>query len=417
MRFGRLNELGLLRLANVGQQQALSLVRGMRFGQQNGLGLQRQARSVISVPAIETWIPLKEREVLARLNVLASQKDGITVVMSLREKALNALTHSSTPNDKDKEELQKLDTILKHWLGGVFCAAAIETKRVTWGTSTGETLEKVADRDMVLQKVRSIRELKRRLDNGRRCMGIFHIGMPNDPLAFVHVALMREIAPSYKFLSANASEAEAPTHAMFYSVNALHEALSGLDMAARVIKCAAVEVKKEFPTLQVFSTLSPIPRFVKWLGSASSKGLKVPQQHQRSLALATKQPLGTDQQTLLAATYAIISGSDWTDQPALAQQLRPALTWLVTHYLVNEKSRGRGDQPLDPVARFHLRNGAMLYRVNWMGNETSTGMADAAGFMVNYLYEFDSRDERAAVFASSGAFSVSKLVQDTLTGV
>ena len=409
----------------MGQRQASSLVRGMRFGRLNGLGLlQAPSRSVISVPAIETWIPLKEREVLARLNVLASQKDGITVVMSLREKALIALTHSSTANEKDKEDLQKLDTILKHWLGGVFCAAAIETKRVTWGTSTGETLEKVADRDMVLQKVRSIRELKRRLDNGRRCMGIFHIGMPNDPLAFVHVALMREIAPSYKFLSANASEAEAPTHAMFYSVNALHEALSGLDMAARVIKCAAVEVKKEFPTLQVFSTLSPIPRFVKWLGtvasggSASSKGLKIPQQHQRSLALATKLPLDTDQQTLLAATHAIISlGSDWTDQPALAQQLRPALTWLVTHYLVNEKSRGRGDQPLDPVARFHLRNGAMLYRVNWMGNETSAGMADAAGFMVNYLYEFDSRDERAAVFASSGAFSVSKLVQDTLTGV
>ena len=378
----------------------------------------RATLSTKAVTGLEAWLPLNDREILARLNVFASQKDGIAQVMTLREEAMKSLGSSqqTSMGAENKAALQKIDTILKHWLGGVFCAASIDTKRVTWSTSTGETLEKVADRDMVLQKVRSIQQLKRRLDHGRRCVAIFHIGMPSDPLAFVHVALMRELARSLKFLSANASEDEPPTHAMFYSVNSLHDALSGLDMAARVIKCAALEVKKEFPSIHTFSTLSPIPRFVKWLGVAAagkaSEGLDIPMRHRQSLATATSQPADCNQQILLQQLHILIASGDWVRQPALEHLLREPLTWLVTHYLVNEKSRG--GQPLDPVARFHLRNGSMVHRVNWMGNESTAGMQESAGFMVNYLYEFEKREDRIVSFARTGAFDVSPRVLELL---
>lgn len=387
---------------------------------------------------VDQWAPLPEKIVLAQLNSLASQKNGIATVMHLREKTIHKLAELSKkpaeagrsltgvdyyplsePNAVNEKSILNLDQILKHWLSAVFCVASIETKRVTWHTSTGETLEKVATEDAVLQRVRSIQELKRRLDNGRRCIALFHISMPSDPLAFVHIALTREIAPTLKYLTSHASEAEPPTHAMFYSVNSPHEALSGLDLATKVIKNASVEIKREFPSVHTFCTLSPIPGFMKWLTSrvksngtsASLPILYLPARHRKAIDKAAGSPFENDHQAI-CWTLTQITCPDWTKRSDLVEPLEGPLTWLVAHYLAQEKSAGL---PLDPVARFHLRNGASLHRVNWMGNVSSSGLKSSAGFMVNYLYDMEHLEDRSDEFiATNGKFHMSDEIKKML---
>ena len=122
--------------------------------------------------------------------------------------------------------------------------------------------EKVAEQDSVLHRVRTLRDLKKRLGEGRRRFALTHPSLPNDPIAFIHCALTPELAPSLPYLDETCREGLVPSHAMFYSVNAPHTALSGLDLATRIIKRAVQAVQEEFPTLTTFSTLSPVPSFM-----------------------------------------------------------------------------------------------------------------------------------------------------------
>jgi len=350
-----------------------------------------------------------------RLNEVALRKDGIATVMTLREDTIASLNSARKEKRAEVRELLTLDATLRNWLGAAFSSASIEFKRVTWSESTGETLEKVATEDVVLQKVRSIRELKRRLDDGRRCYGLFHASTRSDPLAFIHVALTRDLAPSLRYLKDNASEREPPTHAIFYSVNMHHPSLSGLDLALTLIKNVVAELQSDFPSVRTFSTLSPIPGFMSWLGrtarskkaaaaaaaaaaagGAGSAGATADCALSKAitpavlgaLRKASSAPALGDS---LAWLHAELSNHDWAASADRQNAVREPLTWLVAHYLCSERSRGL---PLDPVARFHLRNGASLHRVNWMGNESESGLAASAGMMANYVYDLSQTKKR-----------------------
>eukprot|EP01035_Chromulina_nebulosa_P020102 gene20102-26099_t len=126
-------------------------------------------------------------------------------------------------------------------------------------------LEKVAQGDSV-RKIRSIRELKRRLSQGRRCYAYFHPSLINEPLAFIHIALTPILATSLSIINSKSTE-QSPSHAMFYSVNSPIQALSGFDLGVRLIKESKNEIKKSYPTVRVYSTLSPLPSFLIWLRS------------------------------------------------------------------------------------------------------------------------------------------------------
>lgn len=342
---------------------------------------------------------------------LSEKEGGVQAAMRLRSEVQHTLKADKNESSK---AMANLDGSLRAWLGAVFCADATSLRRVTFDTASGQTLEKVATEDAVLQKVRSIRELKRRLDNGRRCYGLFHDSLPSDPLAFVHVALTPELAPSLKYLTSHATERDGPTHAMFYSVNSPHGALSGLDMAVRVIKGATGQVLREFPSVKVLSTLSPVPGFMRWLSRGGSPQFAIPPVHRTVLMqqVAAGSGSGSSQVTdgeLLVWIHAQVAAKG---ESAVASLDGP-LTWLCAHYLAKEKSNNL--LPLDPVARFHLRNGASLHRLNWMGNTSSQGLVSAAGFMCNYVYDLEQLPERALGFQSkSGSFHMGELVASVL---
>lgn len=371
----------------------------------------RIAKRLVATGALTEWSKLLkvQGEMQNKLNEVALRKDGISMVMGLREETIASLTSARKEKRADVRELLTLDATLRNWLGAAFSSASIEFKRVTWSESTGETLEKVATEDVVLQKVRSIRELKRRLDDGRRCFGLFHASTRSDPLAFIHVALTRDLAPSLRYLKENASERQPPTHAIFYSINMAHPSLSGLDLALTLIKNVVAELQAHFPSVHTFSTLSPIPGFMSWLGrtarakkaaaaAAAAGAVQAPTDCALSkvltpdllaaLSKVSGAPALADSLTWL---HAELSSDEWAASMERQTAVRELVTWLVAHYLCSERSR---NLPLDPVARFHLRNGASLHRVNWMGNESKSGLAASAGLMVNYVYDLSQTTTR-----------------------
>jgi malonyl-CoA decarboxylase len=329
--------------------------------------LGRRGLSVIVRPQVEQWVTMSEGEVVSRL---AENSRGVAMAMSLREDVAGHLGGLRRQRQVVPPTLDRLDVTLKHWLSAALCT--IELKRVTWEGSTGETLEKVALEDAVLQQVRSIRELKRRLHSGRRCFALFHSSLPCDPLAFVHVGLTPTLAPSLQYLYDHATE-DAPTHAMFYSVNSPHAALSGLDLAAKVIKAAAKQVQTDFPSVHVLSTLSPIPDLLKWLtrsagttttlaatsparvtahgGPQPSLWGSMPAVHRDTLRTLA-QVAGTtveDEQQLLRWLCNTLAEPNWATQLELSRALQGPVMWLGARYLALEKHQH--SLPLDPVVR------------------------------------------------------------------
>jgi malonyl-CoA decarboxylase len=157
---------------------------------------------------------------------------------------------------------------------------------------------------------------------------------------------------------------------MFYSITNCQEGLRGISFGNLLIKQVAEELKREFPHLRRFATLSPIPGFRRWLDKTAD-----------------------------AETLARIADPAW-HLGEIPETLQRSLMRLGAHYLLNAKAdgdKGARAEPLDPVARFHLGNGAALERLNWMGDTSEQGMARAAGLMVNYVYwlaEVEKNHER-----------------------
>ena len=210
---------------------------------------------------------------------------------------------------------------------------------------------------------------------------------------------------------------------MFYSVNAPHRALSGLDLATRIIKLAVQAVQEEFPTVKTFSTLSPIPSFMSWLQAA--RRAPFPSSVEATILSIAKdkggQPweVGSDEgQAALRFLAETLSKPKWFDDMALREALTEPLQWLGTYYLAVEKlGCGVDGLPFDPVARFHLRNGASMHRLNVHGNPTAGGLQKSAGLMCNYLYSLPDLRSRHESFMGShppGAFHKSDDISTTL---
>ena len=346
---------------------------------------------------------------------LVHSPEGIRYSMKLREDVLRvsrqlkktsaldgkpstSSSSSSSTLSPSKSSWQALDDFLFRFLSSVFCRQALSLKRITFETSSGNILERVA-RGEAVHSVRSLSELKRRLHNGRRCFGLFHHALPDEPLAFVHIALTERLSKSIKDID-QAAELNEPTCAMFYSVNSPHSSLSGLDLAEAVIKRAAAELQMQHPTLKIFSTLSPIPGFLKWFEECvKSESLKLPAVHlsslQRAYLISKENEAGNDISDVTSSSQStqhllswllellIHPVPLWTLNEQLMEVIREPLVYLTAEYLVRAKIK---NLPRDPVARFHLRNGAVLYNVNWFGNPSRSGFMASAGLMTNYLY-------------------------------
>ena len=341
---------------------------------------------------------------------LNSANQSLHLSMRLREDVLIMMKSNKKKNIND-ERIHVLDDILKKWLHTFLASDAIQLKRVTFEESSGEMLEKVAKGDLVYP-VKRMRDLKLRvrLNNGKRCFVIHHANFPNDPLAFLHFALSQKLEGSIPSLYATEEDLKEPTHAIFYSVSSPHASLTGLDMAAKIIKFAVKHIQSHHPSVTTFSTLSPIPGFAAWLDRVvkqkSYENIKWSSTVTQEFVRQHSEIIGNSPQKneIVEFVHRAMKGIASVDD---IRRMQGVLTSLIGHYLVNEKIKDSGTLvPLDPVARFHLRNGAELHRVNFLGNASKEAIGASAGFMVNYLYDLSKLDERNETFIKTGKFSV-----------
>ena len=165
---------------------------------------------------------------------------------------------TSSPNILNK--VSALDVCLRDFLSTALCEDSLILKELFFESTSGYTLEKIMRGESV-HAIKTIGSLKRRFREGKHCFALFHSSLPIDPLVFIHVALTNEISPSI----ASMVYAKQPSCAIFYSVNSPYHGLSGLDLAGRLIKRTTDKLKQEYPHVQTFSTLSPLPTFAIWM--------------------------------------------------------------------------------------------------------------------------------------------------------
>jgi len=284
------------------------------------------------------------------------------------------------------EPLRRLEHELRDLLASWFDIGFLDLERITWD-ARASLLERLASYEAV-HEVRNWRDLKNRLDTDRRCYAFFHPLMPDEPLIFMEVALTSELSASIEPLLDTAAPIGNPreaTTAIFYSISNCQRGLAGISFGNALIKRVVADLLREFPQLKVFSTLSPIPGFLGWL--------------------TAREPADSPLATTLAKR-------GWHRDASVAATIEPPLLRLCAHYLVEEKRRS--GEARDPVAHFHLTNGARVERIDWLGDRSAKGLRESAGMMVNYLYRLDQIDENHEAYKSSGKISVSTGVRALL---
>jgi malonyl-CoA decarboxylase len=314
----------------------------------------------------------RRQELFRRINLSAN---GTRRLVKMREHLLAAM--------RDQPQFKRIDTDFHHLFNAWFNRGFLVMEPLDW-TTPAHILEKIIAYEAV-HEIESWSELRRRLEPADRyCYGFFHPSMGDDPLVFVEVALTDHIPSSIGEILLREDDTEIPENAscaIFYSISNCHRGLAGVSFGNFLIKQVATSMKRRFPQLKTFSTISPAPGFNKWLVGAAPQDEEL-------------------------AKIASEFGAD-ADEETCAK-----LEKVAARYFLQEKDE-RG-KPLDPVARFHLKNGAILERINILGNPSAKGMKDSLGIMVNYVYDLSKVEHNHENYVKSDKVICSTQVKKLL---
>lgn len=327
----------------------------------------------------------RRQELLRRVNLAPG---GTAALVRMREELLKHL--GAHP------ELKAVDSDFAHLFGSWFNRGFLGMRHIDWSTSAN-ILEKIIRYEAV-HAIKNWDDLRNRLQPGdRRCYGFFHPQLPDEPLIFVEVALTGAIPDNVAELldlDRQPIEAAQATTAVFYSISNTQRGLAGVSFGNFLIKQVVEDLKAELPNIKTFVTLSPTPGFAAWLKREREAGTSAILDDERRAALA------------------VIDEAGWHQDPEKAEIARAALIPLAAHYFLNAKDKA--GKPVDPVARFHLGNGARLERLNFLGDVSANGLRQAHGLMVNYLYALDQIETNHEALAERGVVAVSAAVRQAL---
>jgi len=324
--------------------------------------------------------------------------EGVKFLVDLRAEMLGLV--------RGDPAMAGLEAELKDLLAGWFDVGFLELQRITW-RSPALVLEKIMAYEAV-HAIQGWRDLKNRLDSDRRLYAFFHPRMPDEPLIFVEVALVQGIAGDIHALLDEQAPVGDPAKAdtaIFYSINNAQKGLVGISFGNFLIKKVVDSLSHEFPNLKTFATLSPIPGFRAWLDDKLKEGeagLLTANEHRLLAGLAGR--TGGAKGILKA-----MLDTPWVDEPGTAEALKAPLTRLCARYLT-EKKEGAG-RALDPVAHFHLSNGARMERLNWLADLSPKGLAQSAGMMINYLYKLADIEANHEAYTGQGKIVVSSAIK------
>lgn len=319
------------------------------------------------------------QELFRRLNLAPG---GTVALVEMRRLLLKELFKNP--------EFSYIDQDMRHLFSSWFNRGFLVLKAIEWQTPA-HILEKIIFYEAI-HEIHDWQELRQRLlPEDRRCFGFFHPAMLDDPLIFVEVALMQNtpeaVCEVLNTPKKNVNSSQANT-AVFYSISKCHDGLRGISFGNFLIKHVAQKLSQELPSLKNFVTLSPVPGLLVWLGKKSETSV--------------------DAQAVLA----IIESPNWYDDLKIAEQAKLLLMPLVAEYFVYAKNSN--ELPIDAVARFHLGNGAVLKRINWLADSSAQRMKQSAGVMVNYDYVLDNTEDNHEAYARTGVVRISSEVKALL---
>src|SRR5580692_130427 len=345
-----------------------------------------------AAPSAETAAELhrasepRRLELFRRLNLAPG---GTAALVRMREQLLDAMDH--------RDDLAVVDKDFVHLFSSWFNRGFLVLRRIDWSTSAA-ILEKIIRYEAV-HEIKDWEDLRRRIDPpDRRCYAFFHPALVDEPLIFVEVALMREVAAAIGPILSDKREPVEPqraTTAVFYSITNCQRGLAGVSFGHFLIKQVVEEVSREMPRVGTFVTLSPAPNFAGWLNrERKNAGSDALDDHDREALAALDDP-------------------NWWRAPELAEEVRePLLRAAAWYYMRARNSRGL---PVDSVARFHLGNGARLERLDFLADASERALKQSYGLMVNYLYDLDYIERNHEAFAQQRAIVASSAVSRLVT--
>ena len=330
--------------------------------------------------------------------------EGVKFLVDMRAEILGFLPQEAS--------LAVLDRDLKGLLATWFDIGFLELRRIAWDTAPAILFEKLIAYEAV-HAIGSWEDLKNRFDSDRRCFAFFHPRMPNEPLIFVEVALTDGLADNVgTVLDENAPvlDSNKADTAIFYSISNAQKGLAGISFGGFLIKRVVDSLTAEFKGLKTFATLSPVPGLLAWLEKTTAEkdaSVFLPEDVSRLKAA------GLDAENP-AAIADVLRRAGWPADAALAEALKEPLLRVCARYLAREKAGEK--RALDPVAHFHLTNGARLERINWLADTSPKGFTQSAGIMVNYLYRLSDIEENHEAYSDRGEVRVSSDVRALLKG-
>lgn len=339
------------------------------------------------------------QELFRRLNMAPH---GTASLVTLRADLLARL--------KENPELISVDADLKHILSSWFNHGFLQLHSIDW-KSPAHILEKLINYESV-HEIQGWDDLRRRLMKDRRCVAFFHPAMPDEPLIFIEVALVQGLSSEIKTLinpETPVLEPQRADTAIFYSINNTQTGLRGISFGNFLIKQVLTELARDCPWIKTSSTLSPIPSFAtalqSWLQSKNEQPNyalfdAVIERHANSInLLAESQTINTTRKTKDSLAEIL----DKTMNHC-SKELSAILSELALIYIITPNNKGKLP---DPVALFHLSNGARLERINTCADMSNSGIKNSYGIMVNYLYDIEQVEKNHEAFVSSGLVSLS----------
>ena len=352
--------------------------------------------------AIDAEIGLKKalsppRTIL--LKQFSSLPNGLKLLIDMRANLLSKV--------KEDQRLYKLSMDIKEILGAWFDIGLLDLHEITWNSSAA-LLEKLIEYEAV-HEIRSWNDLRSRLDSDRLCFAFFHNKMPSEPLIFVEVALVNLLSTNIQDLLNKEDEKIDPhqaSTAIFYSISNTQPGLAGISLGNFLIKTVVQKLSAEFKELKHFATLSPVPGFRKWLAPKLAKGDDVVLRPREVGIL--REHFKCENVTLKLNE---VLADEWSANNEITEIVKPIFQRLCAQYLLEER---RGSRALDPVANFHLSNGARLEQINWMADLSETGMTRSYGIMVNYYYKLSDIEKNHEEYVTQTHIAASRGVKALL---
>ena len=342
--------------------------RGLLDARTRGVVIDRLARELAPNPSAS------RRDLFFKLS---TAREGIGFLVALRDDLLRGRGEHSSWGAVEADLTQVLE--------GAFSRDLLDFRRIDW-TTPAPLLEKLTRHEAV-HAIRDWRDLRRRLDADRRCYALFHPGWPEEPLIFTELALTRGLSANMQPLldpDSPVLDAGSCDGATFYSISSCQPGLRGFALGNALISRVVDQLRVELPRLRTFATLSPIPGFRSWLSGLASP---------------------VDGASEVGALTAALDRPGWFEDARASAELEAALMPLCARYLLHVR---QGGEPADPVARFHLGNGARLRRVNWLSDVSPEGLRRSAGLTANYVYHPTDRQRNLRAYATGRRIAASR---------